>query len=167
VGTSKQDPLIRPNPPRRVFFGRRFEFTSALAVKECASRLQRADQMPTGCFNPPIFVSVYPESGENFTINMYVEARVGKAWVIGTLQPVNSVTTHVAGRFGAGPEIVVLGVLLFAFVPIVVYAYARPTPGEVVGFSVFLISLLLVIFWYNLHWARSKLFKVFEQIMMV
>lgn len=124
--------------------------------------------MPTGCFNPPVFVSVNAETDEKFNFHMSVESRVGKGWVIGNLRPTDSLNTLISWRFGAGPEIVVLAVLLLILAPVIFYAeLSRDGTGVVVGLSLFFIALFIVIFWYNMHWARSKLFKVFEQIVKV
>ncbi|MEO8611903.1 MAG: hypothetical protein ABI690_28655 [Chloroflexota bacterium] len=161
---------LRPDPPRRPWFARQFAFTSALPLSECAARLEAADQMPTGCFNPPIFVTVQPETDGIIPFHMSVETRVGKGWVIGTLRSVDGFNTQLSGEFGAGNDIILFAVLMLILAPIVIYAQlstggSSVSSGVVIGLSIFLLVLFLAIFWYNLYWARSKLFKVFEQIL--
>jgi hypothetical protein len=156
---------LRPDPPRSVWFARQFEFTSALPLQECAARLGAADQMPTGCFNPPVFVTVKPETDGIFHFHMSVETRVGKGWVIGTLQSLDPIHTQLAGKFGAGNDIIIFAVLMLMLTPVIFYAeLSKSGTGVIIVLSTFFIALFLVIFWYNLYWARSKLFKVLEQI---
>jgi len=96
---------------------------------------------------------------------MSVETRVGKGWVIGTLRSLDPVHTQLAGKFGAGNDIIIFAVLMLILTPIILYIQLiRNGSGVIVAFSIFFIALFAVIFWYNLYWARSKLFKVFEQI---
>jgi hypothetical protein len=152
----------RPSPPRRLFLSKRFEFTAALPVKECVIRLKSADQMPTGCFNPTVFVSVSPET---LNFHMYVETPVGKGWVIGMMQSLDRSSTRLSGKFGAGPEIMIYAIVMLLVTPLIFYAMLESeTIGVVGGLSLFFMALFIAIIWYNLHWARSKLFKVFEQI---
>ena len=162
---SKPASPIRPDPPRSLWFARDFEFTSAFPLQDCAARLRAADQMPTGCFNPPVFVTVDPETGGIFHFHMSVETRVGKGWVIGTLRSLDPVHTQLAGKFGAGNDIIIFAVLMLILTPIITYAgLYKNDSGVVVGFSLFFIVLFTAIIWYNLYWARSKLFKLFEQV---
>jgi hypothetical protein len=152
----------RPDPPRRLFLSKRFEFTAALPVKECVNRLKAADRMPTGCFNPTVFVTVSPET---LDFHMYVDPPMGRGWVIGTIQAIDDSNTRLSGACGVGLEFVFVLVVLLLVTPLVFYAQLSPDDnGAVVGLSLFFIVLFIAIFWYNLHWARSKLFKVFERI---